>query len=195
MNIDVEPNILLILIGAGFVLIGVSGKILIEKFSVSLNTLGTRLIISVLGLILLTIGIVGPQNILSESTEETTATSSPPQFIEQSQAWFNNIAGSYSGKFVYDGQTFPVWTQFNVSGESELSGIYQYEMNGGSFNGTLRQISSNKVGEVEFDYQEDNSAGKLKIQFSEDFNNFSGTWGDGHGTDLSNHWYGRRQSN
>lgn len=61
MNLkDLDPNILLILVGSLFVLIGASGKIFIEKFSVALASVGSRIFVVVIGLVMLGIGVVGP---------------------------------------------------------------------------------------------------------------------------------------
>jgi uncharacterized protein YecT (DUF1311 family) len=57
---DLDPNILLILIGSLFVLIGASGKIFIEKFSVAVASVGSRIFVVVIGLVMLGIGVVGP---------------------------------------------------------------------------------------------------------------------------------------
>ena len=57
---DLDPNILLILIGSLFVLIGASGKIFIEKFSVAVASPGSRALVVVIGLVMLGIGVVGP---------------------------------------------------------------------------------------------------------------------------------------
>ncbi len=62
---DLDPNILLILIGSLFVLIGASGKIFIEKFSVAVATAGSRILVVVIGLVMLGIGVVGPGNLFS----------------------------------------------------------------------------------------------------------------------------------
>lgn len=61
---NIEPNILLIIIGSIFILLGVAGKILIERFKVTLPTVPSRIVISVLGLILLFLGIIGPQKVV-----------------------------------------------------------------------------------------------------------------------------------
>ena len=60
---DLDPNILLILIGSLFVLIGASGKIFIEKFSVAVASAGSRIFVVVIGLVMLGIGVVGPGNL------------------------------------------------------------------------------------------------------------------------------------
>ena len=62
---DLDPNILLILIGSLFVLIGASGKIFIEKFSVVVASAGSRTLVVVIGLVMLGIGVVGPSNLFS----------------------------------------------------------------------------------------------------------------------------------
>lgn len=54
MNLkDLDPNILLILIGSLFVLIGASGKIFIEKFSVAVASAGSRIFVVTIGLVML----------------------------------------------------------------------------------------------------------------------------------------------
>ena len=57
---DLDPNILLILIGSLFVLVGASGKIFIEKFSVAVASVGSRIFVIAIGLVMLGIGVVGP---------------------------------------------------------------------------------------------------------------------------------------
>lgn len=75
---DLDPNILLILIGALFVLIGASGKIFIEKFSVVVASAGSRTLVVVIGLAMLGIGVVGPGNLFSGQGAGPTA-SKPAQ--------------------------------------------------------------------------------------------------------------------
>lgn len=65
---DLDPNILLILIGSLFVLIGASGKIFIEKFSVVVASASSRTLVVVIGLVMLGIGVVGPGNLFSGPT-------------------------------------------------------------------------------------------------------------------------------
>ena len=70
---DLDPNILLILIGSLFVLIGASGKIFIEKFSVAVASAGSRLFIVAIGLVMLGIGVVGPGTLLRGQVAGPTA--------------------------------------------------------------------------------------------------------------------------
>ncbi len=62
---DLDPNILLILLGSLFVLIGASGKIFIEKFSVVVASAGSRILVVAIGLVMLGIGVVGPGSLFS----------------------------------------------------------------------------------------------------------------------------------
>ena len=79
MNLkDLDPNILLILIGSLFVLIGASGKIFIEKFSVAVASVGSRIFVVAIGLVMLGIGVVGPGN-LFRSQVAGPAASKPAQ--------------------------------------------------------------------------------------------------------------------
>ena len=80
---DLDPNILLILIGALFVLIGASGKIFIEKFSVVVASAGSRAFVVVIGLVLLGIGVVGPDTLVSGRVSSPTA-SKPEQPLDSS---------------------------------------------------------------------------------------------------------------
>jgi uncharacterized protein YecT (DUF1311 family) len=75
---DLDPNILLILIGAAFVLIGASGKIFIEKFSVAVASVGSRIFVIAIGLVMLGIGVVGPSK-LFRSQVDGPAASKPIQ--------------------------------------------------------------------------------------------------------------------
>ena len=70
---DLDPNILLILIGSLFVLIGASGKIFIEKFSVAMASAGSRIFVVIIGLAMLGIGVVGPGNLFRGQVAGPTA--------------------------------------------------------------------------------------------------------------------------
>lgn len=70
---DLDPNILLILIGSLFVLVGASGKIFIEKFSVVVASAGSRILVVVIGLAMLGIGVVGPGNLFRGQVAGPTA--------------------------------------------------------------------------------------------------------------------------
>lgn len=74
MNLkDLDPNILLILVGSLFVLIGASGKIFIEKFSVAVASVGSRIFVVVIGLVMLGIGVVGPGKLFRGQVAGPTA--------------------------------------------------------------------------------------------------------------------------
>lgn len=68
-DLNVEPNILLILLGSLFVLIGVSGKIFIEKFSVAVAAIGPRILISALGFAMLGIGVIGTNKLFPDKAD------------------------------------------------------------------------------------------------------------------------------
>lgn len=70
---DLDPNILLILIGSLFVLIGASGKIFIEKFSVAVASVSSRIFVVVIGLVMLGIGVIGPGKLFSGQVADPTA--------------------------------------------------------------------------------------------------------------------------
>lgn len=76
---DLDPNILLILIGSLFVLIGASGKIFIEKFSVAVASVGSRTLVVVVGLVMLGIGVVGPGTLFRGLVAGPTASKPAPQ--------------------------------------------------------------------------------------------------------------------
>lgn len=76
---DLDPNILLILIGSLFVLIGASGKIFIEKFSVVVASAGSRAFVVVIGLVMLGVGVVGPGNLFQGQVAGPTAPKPVPQ--------------------------------------------------------------------------------------------------------------------
>jgi len=76
---DLDPNILLILIGSLFVLIGASGKIFIEKFSVAVASASSRTLIVVVGLVMLGVGVVGPGTLFRGPVAGPTASEPVPQ--------------------------------------------------------------------------------------------------------------------
>jgi len=81
---DLDPNILLILIGSLFVLIGASGKIFIEKFSVAVASAGSRIFVVVIGLVMLGVGVVGPGTLFRGHVAGPTA-SKPVQQPDSAQ--------------------------------------------------------------------------------------------------------------
>lgn len=72
-EIPEDPNIFLILIGAFFILIGMAGKLLIEKVSVQLSSIISRVMIIVLGSGILFVGILGVDSVRNWLIEEEPA--------------------------------------------------------------------------------------------------------------------------
>ena len=70
MNIDsnIDPSVLLILIGSIFLFTGLSGKLILQQIHASLDNPSLRVISSILGLIILVIGIIGPSNLSATKT-------------------------------------------------------------------------------------------------------------------------------
>jgi hypothetical protein len=128
MNLNVEPNILLILLGALFILIGASGKIFIEKFSVALASITSRLFIAVLGLCMLGIGIIGPSNFSADKAAKIEAQpgssqNQPPTYQQDKVPWFHTIVGTYTGIVTSTGVDRPVKTTYTIDAKGTISGI------------------------------------------------------------------------
>jgi len=194
-DFDIEPNVLLILLGSLFVLIGASGKILIEKFSVDLASRGPRLLVSVLGLVMLGIGIVGPNKLFPDQT-------AAPQSVSQVEStashvpdgpWFTKIAGTYTGVATSSGTDYPVSTTFLVDASGNITGTYVIEESRRMVGGKFDRAKVLGIGSIDLDWKDDFGRGKLRVVFSEDFNSFTGNWGDEQQLTLNSIWTGKKK--
>jgi len=123
---SIEPNTALIIIGAGFFLLGVTGKILIEKFSVSLASLSSRIVISVFGLMLLFLGIVGPRNVMSSQKSKLPEIAKAPIEGHETKITVLTESNVQEGDIII---TQP-HNRDSVPGEIEVSGTYSEEIKG-----------------------------------------------------------------
>ena len=191
---DLDPNILLILLGSLFILIGASGKIFIEKFSVAIASKGSRLFVSILGLLMLSIGIVGPSKLFSDRIPDP---SRPTQVAHvpsrpSDVPWFKKVVGTYTGIATSAGIDYPVSTTFVVDAAGNITGTYVIEEAHRMMGGKLGGSKILGLGSVEFDWNDDAGRGKLRVVFAEDLNSFTGNWGNDHQLDLNYNWNGKK---
>ena len=188
--IGLEPNILLILLGSLFVLIGTSGKIFIERFSVDIGSTGPRFFVCVLGMAMLVVGIIGPNKLLTNTTDalgvKSTAVSSEKQ-------WLSKVPGTYAGVATSSGTDHPVNTTFNIDSQGNVTGTYVIEESRSMMGGKLERSQVLGLGTIQFDWKDDGGHGKLRITFSDDVNSFTGNWGDDGQLDLGYRWAGKKK--
>ncbi|TRZ96711.1 MAG: hypothetical protein D4R84_06570 [Rhodocyclaceae bacterium] len=192
---DIEPDILLILLGSLFILIGASGKLFIEKFSIALASIGPRLLVSILGLGMLGIGIVGPNKLFPDQS----AVPSTASQVDSSSAhptgrpWFHKISGTYTGITTSAGADHPVNTTLAVDATGNITGTYVIEEPKKTLGGKLDGAKVLGPGSIELDWKDDAGRGKLRIAFSEDLNSFSGNWGGERQLALNHKWTGSKR--
>lgn len=197
-DFNVEPNILLILLGSVFILIGASGKILIEKFSVAVASRGPRLFISILGLVMLGIGILGPNTILpkQEHSTEVVASHTPGQSGNGSNdtaSWIHRVPGTYIGTVTSAGVDIPATTTFVLDSKGNLTGAYLLEESQGMMGGKLEKAKILGLGTLQFEWMDDAGRGTLRVVFAEDLRSFTGNWGDNTQLELGNKWNGKKK--
>ena len=196
-DLNVEPNILLILLGSLFILIGASGKILIEKFFVAVASRGPRLFISILGLLMLGIGILGPNKILPKQESSTGAANhtlvQSGDDTNVAASWIQQIPGAYVGTATSAGQDIPVTTTFVLDDRGRLTGTYLLEEAQGMLGGKLENAKILGLGTIQFEWIDDAGRGTLRVVFSEDLNSFTGNWGDNAQLELGYKWNGKKK--
>lgn len=194
-DLNIEPNILLILLGSLFVMIGASGKILIERFSVAISSIGPRLFVTLLGLVMLGIGIAGPSKLFPDqqlNAPGTPRVASVVGYIADGP-WFKKITGTYTGKATSSGVDYPASTTFVVDSLGGISGTYLIEESKRMMGGKLEKAKILGLGSIEFEWRDDFGHGTLRVAFSEDLNSFSGNWGDEHNLALDYKWTGKKK--
>ncbi|MDX1810759.1 MAG: hypothetical protein R3240_02335 [Gammaproteobacteria bacterium] len=195
---NVEPNIVLILLGALFVLLGASGKIFIEKFSVTLASLFSRILIALVGFIMLTIGVIGPDSIFNDNQGQIISSNDNAQSVtmsgsNQKTPWYHNIAGTYTGTATSSGIDYPVQTTFIIDNGGGLEGSYVIEEPGKLIGGKLKNARVLGNDSIEFEWVDEGGEGRLKLKFSKNLNSFSGNWGDMQSLDRELKWDGKRK--
>lgn len=203
---NLEPNTLLIIIGSIFILLGLAGHIVIEKFSVSLAALPARATITILGAVLLTFGIVGPHNILPNKQDNALKQAEKPDVVVKERPqekainsmeeankkkdlpeektkpvgideWFNQVSGSYYGYVDNRGKLDRVVTTLYLDNKGKLKGTYVMGEDEELALGELYEFKSEQRYTAEFTWKDKYGTGRLRIEFSPDLLSFSGNWG------------------
>lgn len=188
---NLQPNIILIVLGSLFVLIGASGRIFIEKFSVAVASIGPRVLISILGVAMLGVGIIGPNKLFPSEPKTDQSQSKPDQ--SHAEPWFRKISGTYTGIATSKGVDYPASTTFSVDAQGNITGTYVIEEPQKMAGGKLEKAMILGLGSIQFEWKDDYGHGVLRVVFSEDLNSFTGNWGDDNQLTLDYKWSGKKK--
>ena len=105
---------------------------------------------------------------------------------------FETIEGKYEGE-VYNGAGLePVVTQFFVK-KGQLQGVYEIKEMDEFARGTLKNIKRESEFVYVMEWQDKYGKGKVRVLFSENYDSFTGFWGDSQ-TPVSLPWNGYKDS-
>jgi hypothetical protein len=111
-----------------------------------------------------------------------------PTLAAQTQS---KAVGEFCGTYSNGSRYQDIKTEFTLTKDGKLSGVYEFEDSGAWEAGTLDPAALNGDRSAEFVWRDKYGAGRLILQFKTDFSSFSGAWSSGENPVLD--WNGKRK--
>lgn len=114
-----------------------------------------------------------------------------PENTVAAQGNYPKIVGTFYGE-VYNGSDLdPAVTTFILQPSGRIIGEYSVDEENGKYHGSISNIIFNAERTVSFEWTDKFGEGYAIVEFSSDFNRFSGHWSDRE-NENANPWYGVR---
>lgn len=120
-----------------------------------------------------------------------TTTHTTEADAQSSEAWMNQVLGSYQSQIMGADELLDGVTKFRQTDDGTLAGYYTMNEQGVIVPGALSQCQAVQTRVMRCIWNDKYGTGDLEVSFSEDFSKFEGRWGD-KGSEPTYEWNGAR---